>query len=816
LSYWSSVWRTCGSRPCPWYHVVILTFSRFRLVNALLAYPPQTSTVIRIASAAGDVGHLSLASAGQNLFILWILAKVVSPSVASFCTFAAVAIIFDFFFHLTFFLAVLSVDVRRMELRDSIERRHLTRRGSQTFKPGRHYWFDAFLQGRLPVSSRLAGSAVSICFILALNMHFFDNESTMWALVDSLKSIISYRDRASQKGVNFSPPPPINQARTPQAWLRIQDYNSAQEVIKFIKADAHTIIARVYDPLNVVLVGSDRIGVPLESMSILSDLIRLLDQHLYPLVLVIISTVALVTLLMQYLLWNELPEEEVEITKVQAPLSIKTLPQVHRLDIVRLEAGLKGHFITVGLDRLTAVNLFDPTADSYSISAVKTAQLTPPLWPITHMAIDEFGYWAALATEEGGIAFWNLPERRFSHFMRIDFDGMDPLLFTFVTVDVLEGELLILLVILPDGQAKEYDAQLGLQGATFNIGTSRLAAASLFRSSHNTKLIVAGKDGNICVATRLRDNWTLSNSASSGLIEGDYNTGTRTSKVKSIVVAQALCIAVVARPYRLDLFDIPTQSFIRLLPSTAIKGSSLRVMHSPRRECPNCRGAAVHSISFVYTHGRENTCIMRTFSNGDDFNSLICLSRAVPGKSDTCKGILDAAEAVHYVEAAGVWEATGSQAVIGIRRPHNTLSHQTSHTTSAHEISAEKSSSQARRRKSSFLRQRSRTTQESGTTTSALEGDGAVESWEVWSLLSNGEFNSVPLQESGGNDNELFVVNPGPIRRLGKRSVALAFGNTIKVITLGDGRFEEDVDEYIDPAQQINSVRRRKLAARLR
>jgi len=639
----------------------------------------------------------------------------------------------------------------------------------------------------------------------------------MWALIDSLKSILSYGDRASQKGVNFSPPPPINQARTPQAWLRIQDYNSAREVIKFIKADAHTIIARVYDPLNVVLAGSDRTGVPLESVSILSGLIRLLDQHLYPLVLVIISAVALVILLMQYLLWNELPEEEeVQITTAQAPLSIKTLPQAHRLDIVRLETGLKGHFITVGLDRVTAVNLFDPTTDTYSISAVKTTHLTPPLWPITHMAIDDNGYWAALATEQGNIAFWNLPERRLSHFMHTDFGGMDPLLFTFVTIDVLEGELLILLVILPDGQAKEYDAQLGVQGATFTIGTSRLAAASLFRSSHNNRLIVAGKDGNIYVATRLRESWALSNCTSNGLVEEDYNTDYRNSKAKSIVVAQALCIAVVARPYRLDLFDVLTQSFIRLLPCTAIKGSSLRVMHSPRRECPHCRGAAVHSISFVYTHSHEDTCMMRTFSNGDDFNSLICLSRDAPGKLDTCKGILDATEAVHYVEGAGVWEATGSQAVIGIRRPHNASSHQTSHMASGHEVSAEKSSSSlARRRKSSLLRQRPRTTQESGTTSSVMEGDDVVDSWEVWSLLSTGEFNSIPLQESGSNDNELFVVKPGPIRRLGKRSVALAFGNTIKVITLGDGRFEEDLDEYIDQAH-INTVRRRKLTARLR
>ena len=147
---------------------------RFRLVNAVLAYPPESPAIHRIAGALGDVGHLALASACQNFFILRVLSRVVSPGVASFCTFAAVALIFDFFFHLTFFVAVLSVDVRRMELQDSIDRVNLARRNNGIPRAGRQSWIEALLQGRLPISSRLAGSAVSICFVLVMNMHFFD------------------------------------------------------------------------------------------------------------------------------------------------------------------------------------------------------------------------------------------------------------------------------------------------------------------------------------------------------------------------------------------------------------------------------------------------------------------------------------------------------------------------------------------------------------------------------------------------------------------------------------------------------------------
>ena len=76
----------------------------------------------RIGNALGEVGHLSLAVAVQNLGLIWLCSRLVTPWVADFCIFAAVTLVFDFVYHLTFFVAVLSVDVQRMELSDSLER----------------------------------------------------------------------------------------------------------------------------------------------------------------------------------------------------------------------------------------------------------------------------------------------------------------------------------------------------------------------------------------------------------------------------------------------------------------------------------------------------------------------------------------------------------------------------------------------------------------------------------------------------------------------------------------------------------------------
>ena len=122
----------------------------FRLINAVLAYPPTMATELRIANALGDVGPLSIAAAAQNLTILSILSMVVSPGVAAFCAFAAIASLFDAFYLLTFFVAVLNVDIRRLELQDALAARHNKPRHRRKALPAKHTWVDALIQGRLP------------------------------------------------------------------------------------------------------------------------------------------------------------------------------------------------------------------------------------------------------------------------------------------------------------------------------------------------------------------------------------------------------------------------------------------------------------------------------------------------------------------------------------------------------------------------------------------------------------------------------------------------------------------------------------------
>ena len=111
--------------------------------------PPQQ----RIGNALGEVGHLSLAIAFQNLALLYICSRLVSPWVADFCVFAAVTLVFDLVFHLTFFVAVLSVDVQRMELSDSLEREDLNQSNKKN-RAERQSWLGALFEGTLPLTNQ--------------------------------------------------------------------------------------------------------------------------------------------------------------------------------------------------------------------------------------------------------------------------------------------------------------------------------------------------------------------------------------------------------------------------------------------------------------------------------------------------------------------------------------------------------------------------------------------------------------------------------------------------------------------------------------
>jgi hypothetical protein len=398
------------------YPLVVLAISTensSRLIYAVILANPNHSVNSRIGEAFGETAHIALASRVQNLLILWGLSKITFPGVSAFCVFAALATIMDFFYLSTFFLAVLSVDVQRTELSDAIEKAAALRKRAASVNKARKTWTDALLQGKTGLSTRIAGTIVILGSVVIAQWHFLENESILKMLSRFFNLSGNNLDDEPKSSLLVD----IHQARSPTSWLRLQDHETAREVINVVKPWAHSYVARVYEPLVFVLKGADRIPHHKERLFLpaLYDFIR----HEVPrFVVVLLVVIALVRLLTNYLLWDELAEAKQDVAKDEKPLiSVKSLSGGHLLDVALLSASSDGHLVSAGLDRM--IQVWDvKSAQKIRVISDPERPMENP-FPVLSMTIDKSSTWLAILSTTK-ILLWSLTENRWGPSMEVD------------------------------------------------------------------------------------------------------------------------------------------------------------------------------------------------------------------------------------------------------------------------------------------------------------------------------------------------------------------------------------------------------------
>lgn len=397
------------------YPLTILSMSLenvFRLINAVILTPPADSTSKRIGHAFGETAPIAMASTAQNVVILLALSRWVSAGVSAFCVFAAIAIVFDFFFLSTFFLSVLSVDVRRLELSDALEKASMQHTGrASTYTSERPSWVERALQGKMALSTRIAGTIITVGFVLIAQWHFFDDEP-MSHTVSRLWSGRALPD-AHASG-SASPLKDLHQARSPTSWLRLQDHETAEEVIRIIRPLSHSYVARVYEPLVLVLGNSDR-NPPGKEPSLLPAAYDFVNHQMARFVVIVIMVVAAIRLLTSFLLWEEDEQPgasgDINLNDTSSLLSVKSLNGGHALDIALMAQASDGHLVTVGLDRIVRVWNIRAGLSSYVVADGRHEH--HQLFPILTVQIDDQCFWLALLSTSR-ISFWSLPERQWT------------------------------------------------------------------------------------------------------------------------------------------------------------------------------------------------------------------------------------------------------------------------------------------------------------------------------------------------------------------------------------------------------------------
>ncbi|KAK1243498.1 hypothetical protein MKX08_001636 [Trichoderma sp. CBMAI-0020] len=387
------------------YPLIVLIMSLehvLRLMNALIRTPSEDSTSNRIGYAFGEIAPAALATSIQNCAILAALSCVVSPGVSEFCIFAAVAIVLDTFYLSTFFLSVLSVDVRRMELGDALAKESM-RRNRNSNQNRNSSWVKRMLEGKIALSTRVAGTIVLLGFVFIAQSHFFGDGDISRRLSQL------YGGRSLEPGIS-SPSKTsllqeIHQARSPTSWLLLQDHDAAHEIIRIIKPSAYSYIARVYEPLVFVKKGSNR--VPRMKESILSPaVLDFINHQLTALVFIDFLVVYLLRRLTIYLLPDDKAKREGLSEPSEEPsLEVVTLSGGHSLDIAMLAYSSGGYAVSVGLDR--KICLWDLNNENRCYTISDPERDVGIRFPVLAIAIGEDSDWLAILSSDA-VTFWNI------------------------------------------------------------------------------------------------------------------------------------------------------------------------------------------------------------------------------------------------------------------------------------------------------------------------------------------------------------------------------------------------------------------------
>ncbi|KAF2162353.1 hypothetical protein M409DRAFT_69238 [Zasmidium cellare ATCC 36951] len=741
----------------PFVVLVLGVENMFRLINAVLAYPPTMATELRIANALGEVGPISVAAAAQNLTILALLSTVVSPGVAAFCAFAAIATLFDVFFLLTFFVAVLNVDINRLELQDALAARHNQPRHRKRQAPSHHTWFDALVQGRLPFSTRMAGTAVTTAFILSLNYHFFEHKEKATNLRHLLDMVRG--GPPSLGDLETFAPPPMNASLTPGEWMRMQDFDTAKEVMRLAKPGADSFVVRVFAPLVIVLGGSDRTGVARSGEAWAHALRSFAIHHFYPVAVAIVFAVAFVAVLMNFLLYNEAGDEDNDMAFDQAEerLVVHTVSLPHKLDIVKMASSDSGHFVTVALDRTIAISMFDRATQTHHTVAMPTKVLNGISWPIHHIAIDDTGEWVACHCANDSILAYNCSTGSFIPTLVQYPDDHPAVLFAFLSLATATGSKPYFLVLTSGGRLAMSCLEDGKSiGADLSI--TPLLGATIADSAQGRQLLFVTEQVQVISHSWTGDSWSQINEHKLGLetafgrLAGPVSLQLYSDLDTELVVVKTANMVVF-----LDSSSLAQVAALEL----AQTGSHLdAILIGASRKCPACSGLALRNIAATTSSSGKDDRVVTTWTVDND-EGCFCLTQS----SSVCLAFDSTTKDTITINHPDAWSVVKSQAILGMRGRRQ-------------QQASEKTDS--RRMTTTQLRQRRHARQNA-------QSQEDREEWEAYKISIDGDMETADIPSASdsrlaGQETDLYVNNAGPVVPLDPQAVAVAFGNSVRII----------------------------------
>ncbi|KAL7797429.1 sterol-sensing domain of SREBP cleavage-activation domain-containing protein [Trichoderma ceciliae] len=761
------------------YPLVILIMSLehvLRLINAVIRTPSEDSTSSRIGYAFGETAPTALATTVQNGLILTVLAAIVMPSVSAFCIFATIAIVLDFFFLSTFFLSVLSVDVRRMELGDALAKESMRRNRKAVRNRNNPSWARRILQGNIALSTRISGTIIMLGFVLMAQSHFFGGGDISRQLAQL------YNGKGLEPGI-LSPKTSlledIHQARSPTSWLRLQDHDAAREIIRIIKPSAYSYIARVYEPLVFVKKGSNRVPL-MKEPALLPAAYDFIHHQLVTFIIIDIVVIALLRLLTSYLLLgDETKMEELRDSSKQPSLCVKTLSGGHTLDIAMLAYSARGYAISVGLDR--TIRSWDLNNENKCFAISDPEKEGSVRFPVLAVAIDEDSDWLAILSSDT-ITFWNITNHVRGPVLVVDTCSQKPEAFFLepnAAPDTPKAPKAV--VVWKNGIVVDVEPASG-ETREFIICSGLTSARPLLSQvgKHPRRkvfLVATCRSGDIHIVERNGLSWEEHKLLTRRLV-GD--------EVHQVVTLSPLPYFLASSKTDIHLISLDDGTTCWSFSIEKMRPRSLTCAFTCHRSS-NALSIGLISFTLSYLALDSGDGILQTFTPQDD-DDAICLQS--DGDESAISGWCswsDANERKKHIDKPGVWRVLSDGSAVGLRRqPRAELRN--------------------RQQAVSGIRQR--------LPNAKSQEFGAFSCWELWRAASSDREEvdeTTPLFPINEEDpGHLIVCELGPSVRVGPTSVAFAFGNVIKLATLSGHKPFEAATKDVSRESPINAPTRRR------
>lgn len=818
--------------------------SVFRLLHALGQYPIETSPLNKIVGAARDSWQVSARKVMVDVFLVSLVFLPVlhcGEVLRAVSLFMLLTIAIDYILHVTYFTAVVSLDLRRYELEDLIlsdfddaDYGNLGDLGSQkdlpfsSTKSKVKLRFESFVYFRYLYFRKHVPSisTLAIIFYLWLTTQSDSASYTVYQRSQAIPFILDYSEklRAGTKESLYS------------------DYKSVLDLAML----TYKTTIEIFHPIFVTLSKDQKVfltHVPshFEDSFLFS---RIESGVSVNAMIEFVSCISFILSLSGIVMSLVLPErvnhsDYSKLITNEAQYSYKDLVGCHTLDVLRIVANGKW-FATMSLDRKICV--WKPAANSNRVSDVFEVPVPPEFWPVGKIVLNGHNHMVAIFSPgTSTIKCWNFGKSYLNYYYTHPslnssnnvigsfFCGKDLVVITgdgFMMIINDKGEATILSVFEkchPLRTIDENSSSASNKGETNRI----ISVTKLITPLLHEQIVILGENNEVFVAVHVGKNWRFrhlqlfeSLSAVRSLNDGssenfsfptslkDYRLGKfqpytnrqmQFSEIyKVIVPLPQLNMVLLASDTRASILDVFSGTVLRHFQLGHYINGSLHVFHSKPTHCRFCGCSSIESLSVAYMDAENaGTVIVHSLQIENRSKNTICLRVERDPREIRCCGFEAATEHHHWITKVEGWDTTDMNMIMGVRRREK------------EESLGETRPNSIEARLGEWINSLLFTAIKiMGASFGSVHNDEKPKvsakpplnsTWEGWAMSASGKISyyDIPdvVRSSGlsGGSSRLLIKKIGPVTKYGHKSIAVAFGNIIKVLYFGR---EEDQHEF--------------------